>query len=194
MKRILALLTALVMVLTCTAALAATAVNNGSSSSSSSDLSSVTPFKFQHMPNGIGCGTCPVYSAPYYNAYRCANGKASCATNSYIDVGGFSEQGWLLVRYSTNNGGTRVGWIPPKYVKGVYTSMSPHFTYIAQVATQKTNVSDNNLAPTDPSSIFAVLDEGETYYIVGRYNYYNYDLWYIEFYIGDQPARGFILK
>ena len=48
--------------------------------------------------------------------------------------------------------------------------------------------------PYDNSSYFAVLDPGETYYVVGRYNYYDYDFWYIEFTLDDQVARGFILN
>ena len=110
MKKILLLLIAAMLVLNCTAALAAKAT--ASTGSYAGELTGVTPFKFEHFKNGIGRGTCPVYTAPYSNAYRCADGKASVSTNSYIDLGGFSEQGWLLVRYTTNSGSTRVGVSP----------------------------------------------------------------------------------
>lgn len=191
-KRVFACLLVLALLMTSVTALAATSIN-GRTGAADDDLSKVTPFKFEHMKNGIGCGLCPVYSAPYQEAYRAADGKASVDTNSYIDVGGFNEQGWLLVRYSTNKGSTRVGWIPPKYVKDVKTSMYPHFSYIEQTAASEIYVTDNNLDPNDNSSYFAVLNPGETYYVVGRYNYYDYDFWYIEFMLDDQPARGFIL-
>lgn len=158
----------------------------------SGDLYNVPTFKFEHEPYGIGCGSCPVYSAPYQNAYRAANGKASVDTTAYIDVGGFNEQGWLLVRYGTNNGSSRVGWIPPQYVRNVRTTMHPNFTRIRQTANGYINVADNNLDPYDDSSRFYCLSPGETYYVLGRYNYYNYDFLYIEFSYGSQVARGFI--
>ena len=79
-------------------------------------LNELPPFKFEKHAYGIGYGTCPVYSAPSESAYRCANGRASCDTNSKMDDAGFVS-GWLMVRYETNNGGVRVGFIPPKYVR-----------------------------------------------------------------------------
>ena len=192
MKRWIARFLACLFVLSCVPALAATSIGVSSYGSVSGSLSGVTPFKFEHRRNGIGRGVCPVYSAPYNGAYRANNGRAAVDTNSYVDLGGYSDQGWLLVRYSTNNGGTRVGWIPPKYVKGVKTSMVPHFTHIAQTAPTEIYVTDNNLEPYDSSSYFARLEAGETFYVVGRYNYYQYDLWYIEFTLDGQTARGFI--
>ena len=191
MKKTVALLLAILLVFSSVSALAAVSVNRGSNSSSGS-LANVTPFKFEHKKNGIGRGVCPVYAAPYQDAYRCNNGKAAVDTNSNIDLGGYSEQGWLLVRYSTNNGGTRVGWIPPKYIKGVKTSMVPHFSYIPQTAKSDIYVTDNNLDPYDSSGYFAMLTSGETFYVIGRYNYYQYDLWYIELTVDGKTARGFI--
>jgi len=192
MKKALLLLIALVMMLTSVGAYAATAISASAGATVSDELAEVKSFKFEHKKTGIGRGTCPVYTAPYTNAYRCANGKASCDTNSYVDVGGFSEQGWLLVRYTTNSGSTRTGWIPPKYVKDFYTVMTPHFSYVQQFAPDQLYVTDNCLDPHDESSYFAVLDAGEEFYVIGRYNYYEYDLWYIEFTVDGKPARGFI--
>lgn len=197
MKKLILMLLVLAMLLPVVSSTAATLFNPNSKALSAYDgmpaLSSVSPFKFEHVKKGIGCGNCPVYTAPYTNAYRAANGKASVDTNHNIDVGGFNSQGWLLVRYSTNNGSTRVGWIPPKYVKGVKTPMTPHFTYIQCTAPDTLYVSDNNLEPGDTTSWFAVLEPGETFYVVGRYNYYDIEQWYIEFDLDGQPARGFIL-
>ena len=33
------------------------------------------------------------------------DGKAICATDSALYIGGFNAEGWLMVRYSTNSGG-----------------------------------------------------------------------------------------
>ena len=190
MKKMLILLLALMVALSASTALAA----RSTESTAAGGLNSVSPFKFEHVKKGIGRGVCPVYTAPYSNAYRCANGKAAVDSNSYIDLGGYNDQGWLLVRYATNNGGTRVGWIPPKYIKGVKTSMVPHFVSIQRTASREITVSDNNLDPYDPTSQFAVLEAGETFYVIGRYNYYQYDLWYIQFTLDGQPACGFIFN
>ncbi len=194
MKKVFALILSVVLLaLFCAPALAAKSIGGSSTSSSSSgSLSGVTPFKFEHKKKGIGRGVCPVYTAPYHDAYRCNNGRASVDTNSSIDLGGYSDQGWLMVRYSTNNGGTRVGWIPPKYIKDVKTSMVPHFSYIPVTAKSDIYVTDNNLEPYDTNGYFAMIGQGETFYVIGRYNYYQYDLWYIELTVDGQTARGFI--
>lgn len=192
MKRLLCLMMTIVLLMPCCVGFAATLVNGGYSAGSGDPLSGVKTFKFEHKYSGIGKGTCPVYTAPYEGAYRGANGKACVDTNHSLDIGGYSNNGWLLVRYETNSGSNRVGWIPPKYIKGVKTAMSPHFSYIAQVAQSSIYVTDDNLSPYNPKSYFAQLQPGETYYVIGRYNYYQYDLWYIEFFIGNQAARGFI--
>lgn len=181
MKKVIAFVLAAVLVCLTVSALAV----------SGPSKSELTPFKFEKRKDGIGLGTCPVYSAPYSDAYRANNGKASCATNSYIDIGGF-ERGWLFVRYETNNGSWRVGWIPSKYVHDVKTPMTPHFTYIRQVAGETIDVSDNNLSANERSSIFWTLRPGDEYYVLAYYDYYGYDQYYIEFSMYGQTARGFI--
>lgn len=188
MKKFLSVLLALVLTLSVPVAMAATPIG----SYSSVTYSDVSPFKFEHMKYGIGCGTCPVYSAPSTSAYRAANGKACVDTNSYMDIGGFNSSGWLLVRYETNKGRWRVGWVPPQYVRGISSSMYPHFTTIWQTASSYINVSDNNLDIYDSGCWFARLDPGESYAIIGRYNYYGVEQYYIQFYIGSQLAYGFI--
>lgn len=193
MKKLFALFLVLALALTASVSLAGHPANGQSSVGTDESLQDVTPFKFEHRKSGIGCGSCPVYSAPYIDSYRAANGKASCDTNSKLDVGGFNEEGWLLVRYETNNGSTRTGWIPPKYVRDVKTPMCPHFFYVEQVAEEEITVTDNCLKPMTNSPDNWILDPGDTYYVVGRYNYYEYDLWYIEYTREDgQVAWGFI--
>jgi hypothetical protein len=40
-------------------------------------LENAPDFRFDHHKNGIGYGTCPVYTAPYEDALRLADGKAA---------------------------------------------------------------------------------------------------------------------
>ncbi|MCQ2458536.1 MAG: hypothetical protein MJ142_07390 [Clostridia bacterium] len=181
MKKVIASILTVVMVLLSVSAFAV----------SGPSKSELTPFKFEHHVYGIGLGNCPVYSAPYNGAYRANNGKASCATDTYIDIGGY-DNGWLLVRYQTNNGSWRVGYIPPKYVNNLYTQMVPHFRYIRQTAGEKIRVYDNNLAYNDGNSLLGTLYPGDTYYVLAYYDYYGYDQYYIEFTVNGQTARGFI--
>ena len=134
-----------------------------------------------------------MYTAPYTDAYRCANGKASCQTNAAMDDAGYADvPGWLLVRYEVNSGGYRVGYIPPKYVKGFKSKMAPHFGWIPAKANDYIYVSDN---PYRHDDSFGRLDPGESFHILSRYNYYakeGFDWWYIECYVDGQVARGFI--
>lgn len=190
-KRVLALLTVFVMVCLVSAACAGTSTNGSKTAAGSGlydRLLKVPSFKFKNYEHGIGYGNCPVYTAPYEDAFRCANGKASVSTNDYMSEAGFVS-GWLLVRYETNNGGFRVGYIPPKYVKGFKSGMStPKFDYIPVTATDTIIVTDN---PLLTGSSFARLDVGEVFYVLGKYTYYG-DWWYIECTVDNQTARGFI--
>ncbi|MBR3741249.1 MAG: hypothetical protein IKN04_12480 [Clostridia bacterium] len=182
-KKIICLLLCIVLMILALPALAATGTGNTS-------LYNVIDFKFHHYERGIGYGNCPVYTAPSTRAYRCANGKASVDTNSDMWVGGFeSGSGWLMVRYETSNGGVRVGYIPPDYIRGFKTDIDPlKFSYIEQTATSSILITDN---PLNANSSFATLSRGETYYILGKYTYYG-NWWYIECYVDGQIARGFI--
>lgn len=151
-------------------------------------LRNAPEFKFWNHHNGIWYGTCPVYTAPSEDAFRCANGKAACDTNYYMSEAGYVA-GWLLVRYETNNGGVRVGYIPPRYIRGFKSEMQdPQFEYIPVTAAEQIAVTDN---PMLPGSSFAVLDAGEEFYVLGKYTYYG-DWWYIECTVDGQLARGFI--
>ena len=192
-KRILAaVLLVLMCVLMAAPAFAGKSTERNSSGAGDySALNALPPFKFEKHKYGIGYGNCPVYTAPTESAYRSANGKASVATDGYeVDDAGWVD-GWLLVRYQIKTG-WRVGYIPPKYVKGFKSSMAPHFGYVPCLADVQIYVTDNPYSHTDS---IGVLDEGEEFYVLSRYNYYankGYDWWYIECYIDGQVARGFI--
>ena len=125
-----------------------------------SPLYEVIDFKFHEYKKGIGYGSLPVYSAPSVNAYRCANGKATIDTNAEMFVGGFDETGWLMVRYETNNGAVRVGYVEPGKVRGFKIDIDRlKFSYIPQVAQSRIEVTDD---PMMISASFAALDPGET--------------------------------
>lgn len=158
--------------------------------SNNTSLYNVIDFKFHHYPNGIGYGTCPVYSATSTSAYHGANGKASVDTNHDMWVGGFETgSGWLLVRYDTSYGSARVGYIPPEFISNYKPDIDKlKFSYIEQTATGYINITDN---PLNSNTSFAVLAPGETYHILGQYTYYG-NWWYIECYVNGQIARGFI--
>ena len=190
------LLAAVAMILAVTAltgAFAGTSVENGSWSGSGdsglqAQLNSLPPFKFEKHKYGIGYGSCPVYTAPSTDAYRCANGRATVDTNAKMDDAGFVN-GWLLVRYETNNGGVRVGYIPPSYADG-YKSFwgTRSFEYVPVTAEQTITVTDN---PLLRGSGFAILAPGELFHILAKYTYHG-DWWYIQCTVDGQVARGFI--
>ena len=195
-KAILATVLMLVCALLLSTALAGTSTESGrvhvnGSSDLQLRLNTLNPFKFWKHKNGIGYGRCPVYTAPSEDAYRCADGKALCDTNYAMDEAGFVS-GWLLVRYPISNGQYRVGYIPPRYVKGFKSSMAPHFDYIPAVADEEIFISDN---PMIHGTSFAMLEEGEQFYILSRYNYNaknGFDWWYIQCEVDGQLACGFI--
>ena len=158
--------------------------------SNNASQTEIPEFLFINMKDGIGCGLCPVYTAPSTDAFRANNGKAECATDYPLYIGGFNDERWLMVRYETNKGATRVGYIPPKYVKNFKHWAKLDFSYVEKTATTTLQVTDN---PMDNYSAFATLSAGETYYILGDYNYHG-DWWYIECTVDDKVARGFIEK
>ena len=191
-KRILAALVLAVMcVLLVSSACAASSTKNLRNLASTRNLDDLPPFKFEKHKYGIGYGSCPVYTAPSEAAFRSANGRASVATDGYeVDDAGWVD-GWLLVRYQIKTG-WRVGYIPPKFVKGFRSSMSAHFGYIPCVADSEIYVTDNPYSHTDS---IGLREAGESVHVLSRYNYYakeGYDWWYIECYIDGQVARGFI--
>ena len=151
-------------------------------------LREVPEFKFQKCEYGIGRGDCPVYTAPYPDAYRAANGKATISTDYEMYEGGY-DAGWLMVRYETNKGGARVGYIPPEYANR-YKSFwgTRKFAYVPVTAAQTIAVTDN---PLSRGSAFATLAYGEGFHILAKYTYHG-DWWYIECTVDGRPARGFI--
>ena len=189
-RTILAVLLMVMCTLMMTTAFAGTSTERSGGSSSLSDL---PPFKFEKHQYGLYYGKCPVYTAPSESSYRAANGKASVQTDGYqVDDAGYVD-GWLLVRYAVK-GGWRVGYIPPKYVRGYVSRMSPHFGWVPCTANETIYVTDNVYSHSDS---IGVLDPGEEFAVISQYNYYaneGFDWWYIECTIDGKTARGFIEK
>lgn len=153
---------------------------------------SVFDLTFTYYKNGIGRGSCPIYTAPKENAYRIrnANGReTSCDTNYALYVAGSASNGWLLIQYETNNGNMRVGYIPSENLRG-FKSNILSFDRICQNADKQIPVTDN---PANKNSSFAKLAKGDTFYILGEYSAKD-DWWYIECAVNGKTARGFILK
>ena len=194
MRRILSLVLVLVLLVPA-AALAGTAVS-GTLPANSSDivdrLLNAFDFKFDEKKEGIGYGKCPVYTAPSEDAYRLADGKASVDTNDAMDVSGYDTSGWLLVRYRTNSGSTRVGYIPRKYIRG-YKAKMPNLDFdpVPVRAAEEIWVTDNPRGNETNAAFFARLDAGEDFLILGKYTYTG-NWWYIECTVDGQTARGFI--
>ncbi len=188
MKKLLCcLMSVLLLVAFVSSASAGRSIN---STSDSSVDSTIKEFLFIEMKDGIGCGDCPVYTAPTLNAYRANNGKAQCSTDQPLLIAGFNNEGWLLVRYGTDSGSTRVGYIPPSYLGNFTSPERVDFSYVETTAATTLYVTDN---PMNNYSPFAVLDAGETYYILGSYTYYG-NWWYIECTVDGLVSRGFIEK
>ena len=188
-KRMTALLTILMLLVAST----------GYAYTNRNDIYSVVDFKFFQAPGGIGCGLCPVYTAPSKSAYRVGN--AQCNTNYELYLVGY-ENGWLLVRYETNNGGVRVGYIPLEYVSGVKSKVNSinrgvdyigQFSYIERTATEDMYITDNPKTSNLAFSSFGTIRRGSTYWILGKYTYYG-NWWYVEAKVNGQYARGFISR
>lgn len=186
------------MILMCAAAAyAGTSIEQGSTVSVNYDdiedrVRNLMVFKYYVQEYGIGYGTCPVYTAPSEDAFRAGNGKACCDTDSPMSVGGYDATGWLMVRYDTNDGGSRVGYIPPEYVRGYRARINLlEFDRIPVQATDTIYVTDNPM--TGYASAFAALDRGELFHILGKYTYSEAgNWWYIECTVDGRVARGFI--
>lgn len=146
-------------------------------------------FKFMQHKDGIGTTDAPVYLAPVTGALRLANGRQAVDLSKEIYDAGFTEHGWLLVRYDPGNGYIRCGYIPQKYVKNFQSSMSiKNFDYIPAVSAAAIGVTDN---PSTNGTDFTTLNPGDRFYILAKYTY-SANWWYIECTVGGKTARGFI--
>ena len=141
-------------------------------------------FTFQHHKDGIGRGECPVYTAPSEDALRLANDRLVCDTDQDL-----YEEGWLLVRYESSLGKVRVGYIPPRFLKGFKSSLSAKkFGRIPVTAADTIPMTDN---PVKAGETITELAAGDSFVILAKYTYHG-NWWYIECTAGGKAARGFI--
>ena len=195
MRRIAQWSVLLVLAVLCAAVLFTPAAAEGSGKTYTEwkdELLSLRRFTFQRHKEGIGLGDCPVYTAPSKDALRMANGRAAVDTNKDFYEGGKTEEGWLLIRYEPKSGITRVGYIPPSYLKNFKSPMSARgFGNVSAVAANTIQVTDNPVQAD--GNVFATLNEGESFRIVGKYTYHG-NWWYIECTAEGKIARGFISR
>ena len=151
-------------------------------------LRTVPDFKFQNHSKGIGTGTCAVYTAPSTGAYRTMNGRATCDLAGEVGEAGYVN-GWLLVRYKTDGGRVRVGYIKKDEAGDYKSSM----TGIKGDPIPLTAAADIPLieAPSDYAEQFGTIGAGETFYVLRKYTYTG-SWWYVECEVDGRTARGFI--
>ena len=151
-------------------------------------LLKVPDFKFFVRENGIGKGSCPIYTAPSEDSIRLADGKAACNVETEISVGGYVDS-WLMVRCELKDGRARVGYIPPKYCKPLKANISKlTLVSIPVKLAQSIDITDN---PRSNSTPFGTLQKGTEITILGKYTYTG-NWWYVETKLNDRLTRGFI--
>lgn len=153
-------------------------------------LINMKDFKFFHKEDGIGGNVrWPVYTAPSEDSLRLADGKAWCNPSGELSVGGYAENGWLLVRYKTPEEYSRVGYVPSRYLNGIKTGVGGlDFTRITVKAAEEIYITDD-LYEKQPA--FGKLEAGDSFDILAKYTYYG-NWWYIETTVDGKTARGFI--
>ena len=188
--RLTAIVLALMLVVSCGGVLAEEDSSScpAAESETVAALLKVKDFKFFVRENGIGKGTCPVYTAPSEDSVRLSDGKAECNVETEISVGGYVGS-WLMVRCELKDGKARVGYIPPKYCKALKANISKLvFDSITVKLASGIDITDN---PRSNSTPFGTLPKGTEITILGKYTYTG-NWWYVETMLNDRLTRGFI--
>ena len=151
-------------------------------------LLQVPDFKFFEREEGVGSGTCPVYTAPDKDSVRLADGKASCNMGSDLAVAGYVD-GWLMVRYEIKDKKARVGYIPAAQSKGMKANIGIlKLDAIPVRVTEEIEITDN---PRSNSTPFGTLPADTEVTILGKYTYTG-NWWYVETKLDGKLTRGFI--
>lgn len=128
-----------------------------------------------------------VYSGPGEAYYRGANGRASVSTDDDIFVAG-REGDWALVQYYTSGGACRVGYIDLDQLQYTLKMRVLGFEYVdAEITKDCTFTEDTKLVSTQITK----LREGERVTLLGEFSERR-DWAYIEAWVGERPARGFV--
>ena len=133
-----------------------------------------------------------VYSAPYADAWRGANGKAAVSVSEPFQLLGTADHGnWLWVYYRIDKQSGRVGWVyAPEAANEVY-DVFPNDNNLLILRDDNVPVTDD---PFGSRRVIATLKAGDE--IIGLGSLGNEDgenEWlYIEMEIDGRPAWGFI--
>lgn len=128
-----------------------------------------------------------VYSGPSDRYIRGANGKASVSTNDVIYVAGWDGK-WLLVKYWTNSGRARVGYVHKSGLTCEVDVPELAFEPREVVVAESCTFTDD---PEFNSSILGELREGRKVTLLGVYRR-NGQWAYIETKVEGRLVRGFV--
>ena len=157
-------------------------------------LLEVPDFKFFSREEGIGEGSCPVFTAPSKDSLRLADGKARCNMAGELGVGGYTDNGWLMVKYEIRdkdgkNRQARVGYIPPEYAGSAKANIGKiSFVSIPLKLAEAIEITDN---PRENSTPYGILPAETEITILAKYTYTR-NWWYVETMLDGVLTRGFI--
>ena len=188
-RKTAAVLAAVMMLLTVLCAQAESAHKPAETSQTVAALLQVPDFKFFVRDDGIGKGNCPVYTAPSEKSLRLADGNAYCYVGGEIAAAGYVNGEWLLVRYEIKDKKVRVGYIPPRYTKGLKADVSRiSFDAVAVQLDEEAEITDN---PRSNSTPYGTLPGGTEITVLAKYTYTG-NWWYVETKLNGKLTRGFI--
>lgn len=193
MKRILAAVAAVVLMMATTAGALALTPTGSSGSKAAVSRASAKDYtiKFGKEHKLGNNDSYPVYSAPALNAVRGANGKASMHTSGGAYSAGWSGA-WLLMRYEKNNGGYRVGWVPKSELnmRGIEATRNVNFAYWAVTLDEDCMLTDDPLMESEALA-YAAKGERLTYLAYYQYNG-GKEYAYVQGEMNGKPVCGFI--
>ena len=188
-RRLVAVMVSVIMMFTVLCAQADSASKPAATSETVAKLLQVLDFKFFFRENGIGKGSCPVYTAPSEDSLRLANGGAYCNAGDEIAAAGYVDGEWLLVRYDIKDKEARVGYIPPKYTRGLKADVSRiEFDEVHVQLGANIDITDN---PRTNRTPFGTLPKGTEITVLAKYTYTG-NWWYVEAELDGKLTRGFI--
>ena len=131
----------------------------------------------------------PVYSAPFDEAYRPANGKAAVALGEPFLVLGAARNGtWLWISYDIGADQSRIGWVHASLVKNKHPDCFPVDGMLVRI-NRETPVTDD---PMRSGRILRTLKPGETVIGLCSLLWYDQECLYIETEMDGQTVWGFI--
>lgn len=128
-----------------------------------------------------------VYSGPGEKYYRGANGKASVSTNDVIYVAGWAGD-WLLVKYWTNAGPSRVGYVHRSGLTGEVDAPELALEKREAVVLDDCTYSDD---PEFKGNVIGELKAGQKVTFLGAYRR-NRQWAYIETKVNGKLVRAFV--